>query len=219
MYEKEIVYPIFLECCKFCPDLFWTNIFEELTYGKCPYGVYISKDFLCCNYKNKEFSYKIEVKEPCKIYEEVYGLFSGKLGLMSYHEKLQKRLDFNNTESSIKDLRQTWNAIRKKTVKELLIEKYVINMKKKHSLTYKQSKYLLSLIFIAIVFKVITQKDIIYNDNKIQHIEGIDFKKKKIIFNKNLYTIEASFAPQIIIDRKSMSDSWEKYLKDLRKVA
>ena len=26
-----------------------TNIFEELAYGKTSYGIYISKNFICCN--------------------------------------------------------------------------------------------------------------------------------------------------------------------------
>ena len=62
--KREIVYPIFLECCQFTDDKFWENVFEDLAYGKTPYGTYISKDFLCCSYKKKEFSYKIEKKLP-----------------------------------------------------------------------------------------------------------------------------------------------------------
>jgi hypothetical protein len=215
--KKEIIYPIFLECCEFCDDLFWVNIFEDLSYGKTPYGVYISKKFLCCNYKNKEFSYKIENKEPKKLYEDIYELLSKKLGLLSTQEKIKKRLEFNNMEDSIKESKQNWNSIRKKNIKDLIIEKYVIKMKKKYLLTFKQAKYLLSLIFITMVFKIITQKDIVYNNGVIEHIDGIDFQKKKIIFKRNLYDVETSFAPQILIDKKSMTDSWEKYLKELKK--
>ena len=44
--KKEIVYPVFLECCEFSVDSFWENIFEDLAYGKTPYGTYINKNFL-----------------------------------------------------------------------------------------------------------------------------------------------------------------------------
>jgi hypothetical protein len=64
--KREIVYPVFLECCQYADDIFWENVFEDLAYGKPPYGTYISKGFLCCSFKNKEFSYKIERKD-CKI--------------------------------------------------------------------------------------------------------------------------------------------------------
>lgn len=92
--KKEIVYPIFLECCQYTNDIFWENIFEDLAYGKTPYGTYISKDFLCCNYKDKEFSYKIEKKNSEQLYEDIYLLLAKKLGLLSQRDKLKKKNRF-----------------------------------------------------------------------------------------------------------------------------
>ena len=215
--KKEIVYPVFLECCEFSVDSFWENIFEDLAYGKTPYGTYINKNFLCCSYKNKEFSYKIERKEPQKLYTDIYNLLTKKLGIMSHIEKIQKRVDFQNTESRIKEFRQDWGNIRKKNIKDLLVERYVIDMKNKYSLTVKQATYLLSVIFIAIVFKVITSKDIEYYDNKIQNIDGIEFTQKNIIIKREIYDIEVGFSPEIFLDKKLMADNWEKYLTTLRK--
>ena len=111
--KKEILYPFFIECCQYACDNYWETIFQELAYGKTPYGSYISKDFLCCNYKNKEFIYKIEKKEPKIIYDEVYSLLFNKLGLLSYQQKIQKRSDFNDIEDIIRVSRGSWNAIKK----------------------------------------------------------------------------------------------------------
>ena len=47
----ELVYPFFLKCCEYTDDIFWKFVFEDLAYGKSPYGTYITKNFLCCNYK------------------------------------------------------------------------------------------------------------------------------------------------------------------------
>ena len=215
--KKEIIYPVFLECCKFSTDSFWENMFEDLAYGKTPHGTYINKNFLCCSYKNKEFSYKIERKDPIELYTDIYNLLTKKLGMMSHMEKIKKRVDFEETESRIKEFRQDWGNIRKKNIKDLLVERYVIDMKNKHSLTVKQATYLLSIIFIAIVFKVITSKDIEYSDNKIQNIDGIEFTTKKIIIKRNIYDIDISFSPEIFMDKKLMADNWEKYLISLRK--
>lgn len=216
--KKEIIYPVFLECCEFASDLFWENIFEDLAYGKTPYGTYINKNFFCCSYKNKEFSYKIERKDPYDLYTDIYNLLTKKLGILSHKEKIKKRVDFDNTECRIKEFRQEWGNIRKKNIKDLLVERYVIDMKNKHSLSIKQAKYLLSIIFIAIVFKVITPKDIEYSDNKIQNIDGIEFSTKNIIIKRNIYNIEIEFSQETILDKKLMSDNWEKYLSALRKV-
>ena len=81
--KKDILYPIFLECLQYTTDTFWENIFEDLAYGKTPYGTYINKNFLCCNYKNKEFSYKIEKKNADQLYNDVFNLLAKKLGLLS----------------------------------------------------------------------------------------------------------------------------------------
>lgn len=217
--KKDIVYPLFVQCCQFACDNFWELIFEDLAYGKCPYGTYISKDFLCCSYKNKEFSYKIEKKDPNILYTEIYTLLTEKLGLLSHTDKIQKKKAFIDLENTLKDSRKTWSDIRKKNIRELMLELYVTKMKSIHSLTLKQAKHLLSIIFIAMVFKVITNNDIQYENGRIQHIDGIDFVKKQFIIKRNLYQLEASFAPNIVLDKKLMSDNWEKYLKDLRKIS
>jgi len=216
--NKEIIYPVFFECCEIATDNFWKNIFEDLAYGKTPYGTYINKDFLCCSYKNKEFSYKIERKDSKTIYDDIYKLLTDKLGILSRKEKVKKLVAFHKTETRIKEFRQEWGNIRKKNIKDLLVEKYVIDMKNKHSLSIKQAKYLLSVLFMAIVFKVITSKDIEYSDGKIQKINGIEFYKKKIVVKRNIYTTEVNISPEIFTNKQLMSDNWEKYLKDLRKL-
>jgi hypothetical protein len=218
LVKKEILYPVFLECCQYADDTFWENIFEDLAYGKAPYGTYISKDFLCCGYKKKEFSYKIEKKTADVIYEEVYNLLTKRLGLLSHREKAKKKKVFSDLEDSIKDTRKKWVDIKKKNMRELLIELYVTRMKNKHLLNAKQAKYLISIILIAMVFKVITSSNIDYSNGRINSIEGINFAKKQVVITRDFYSFETSFAPHIVLDKKVMSDNWEKFLENLRKV-
>ena len=215
--RKEIIYPVFLECCQYTEDIYWENIFEGLAYGKSPYGTYISKDFLCCSYKKKEFSYKIEKKDAKTVFTDIYNLLVQKLGLLSQREKTNKKKEFTEVEEIIKESRQNWNDIKKKNVKELLIELYVVRMKRKYNLSVKQSRYLISIIMVALAFKVFTSIDIDYKEGQIVHIKGIDFKNKQMIIQRDIYNLEISFAPNIVLDKKLMSDNWEKYLKDLRK--
>lgn len=215
--KKEIIYPVFLECCEFATDTFWVNVFEDLTYGKTPYGTYIHKNFLCCSYKGKEFSYKIERKDPELLYNDIYSLLTKKLGVLSHKEKINKRVNFHKTESRIKEFSQEWGNIRKKNIKDLLVEIYVIDMKNKHSLSIKQAKYLQSIIFIAFVFKVIVSKDIHYENGKIHKIDGIEFSRKKIHIKRDIYNIDVNISPEISVDKKVMADNWEKYLAVLRK--
>jgi len=216
--KKEIIYPVFLECLQFTNDFFWENIFEDLAYGKTPYGTYINKDFLCCNYKDKEFSYKIERKEPEQLYNDILFLLGKKLGILSLKDKNNKQIDFKNIENELKECRKNWSNIRKKNIKDLLIERYVLNMKDKYLLTFKQAQELLSHIFIGLVFKVISVKDIKYNDGVITSIEGITFENKKINMEKNIYDNEIEFRKCIIIDKNEMSENWYKYISNLKKI-
>ena len=216
--KKEILYPVFLECLQFINDAFWENIFEDLAYGKTPYGTYINKDFLCCNYKNKEFSYKIEKKDPKTLYNDIYSLLGKKLGILSIRDKTNRQIDFQNIENELKECRKNWSNIRKKNIKDLLIERYVLNMKNKYSLSYKQAQTLLSTIFIGLVFKVISVKDIKYSDGNITEIEGISFSNKEFKFEKNIYGNDIEFRKCILLEKNSMSDNWEKFLTSLKKL-
>ena len=215
--KKEIVYPIFLECCAHASDTFWENVFEDLAYGKTPYGTYISKDFLCCSYRKKDFSYKIERKDAKQVYDEVHNLLVTKLGLFSPQERVRQKKVFDEYEDSMKFSRDSWSSIRKKSIKELLIELFVSRMKNKYGLTLKQSRHLLSVIFMAMVFKVITSDDIEYKEGWILSINGIEFSQGKVVIIPNLYDINLNLAPKPIINKKLMSDNWTKYLKDLRR--
>lgn len=216
--KKEILYPMFLECLEYTTDSFWENVFEDLAYGKTPYGTYINKSFLCCNYKNKEFSYKIEKKDSEQLYNDVYNLLVKKLGLMSIRDKLNKKIDFNNIEEELKLSRKNWNNIRKKNIKDMLIENFVINMKNKYLLTLKQSRTLISNIFIGMIFKVITAKDIDYEDGEIKGIDGFSFRDNEIIIERDIYDIENEYRKCILIDKSLMSDNWDKYISNLQKL-
>ena len=91
-------------------------------------------------------------------------------------------------------------------------------MKDKYLLTFKQAQELLSHIFIGLVFKVISVKDIKYNDGVITSIDGITFENKKINMQKNIYDNEIEFRKCIIIDKNEMSENWYKYISNLKKI-
>jgi len=217
--RKEIVYPSFLECCQYANNPFWQNVFKDLAYGKPPYGTYISKDScLCCSYKKKEFAYKIERKDPQVIHDEVYHLLTTKLGLLSQTERAEKRQAFQLMEKETRDMMQSWSSIRKKNIKNLLIEQYVIRMKEKHNLTIRQARSLLSVISVALVFKAITNKDIEYEDGKIERIHGISFSDGNVSLDREIHDSEIISSHELTASKKSFSDLWDKYLKELRKV-
>jgi len=219
MSTSELLYPIFLEVCKYADeDIFWKYVFEDLAYGRAPYGTYITKNFLCCNYKGKEFSYKIEVtKEPQVLFNEIYNLLHTKFGLLSDKDKIKKRQIFDSVNDN-KDWNNNWNSIKKKNIKNIIIENFIIKQKTKNSLSIKQTRKLLSLIIIGIIFKTITSDDINYENCQINDIEGIKFEEKKICVTKNICDFGSNLLPEIVIEKKTMSDNWDKYISSLKKI-
>lgn len=215
--KKDIIYPVFLECCQYAEDSFWECVFEDLAHGRSPYGTYISKDFLCCRYKGREFNYKIERKKPEKIYNDVYNLLTKKLGIFSHKEKVQKRIDFQNLEKSIRNKRQEWSKIRKKNIKDILYKNYALDMKIKHNLTTKQAKYLLSLIIMMMMFKTLTSKDIIYENDRIVDISGIEFKDGDIVVKRPIFGDHVTEPTTVKHSEKKLSDYWEKHLDIMRR--
>ena len=106
-------------------------------------------------------------------------------------------------------------------MKELLIELYVTKMKNKYFLTLEQTRYLISIIYIGILFKVIIPKrDINYSNGEIINISGIEFDRKKVILNRDIYSVELGDTlftnePQ----KKTMANNWHAYIKNLQKLS
>lgn len=213
----ELLYPIFLEASKYAKDTFWKYIFEDLAYGRTPYGVYITKNFICCNYKNKEFSYKIDKNKGGKaVHDELYNILSNKFGLLSIDDKRLLRNKFDEAQQNTSILaNSTWSGIKKKNIKNLMIENFVIDMKKKYNLTLSQTKELLSIITIGLIFKTISNDDIDYSDGKINNIEGIIIKKNNIIIDTNIYNFETMVVQQTQ-QKKKLSDFWDKYINNIK---
>ena len=113
-------------------------------------------------------------------------MLTQKLGILSSSEHNQKRILFEKLEQSIREKREDWCKIRKKNVKDLIIEKYVVTMKIENDLSYVQARKLAAIIFLSLQFKTITNKDINYEDGEINSINGISFKNGKIVLNKTI---------------------------------
>lgn len=212
------MYPVFLETCKFTEDGFWKQVFEELAYGKTPYGSYINKGFLCCNYKGKEFSYKIDSSDPEKLFQDVHDLLSRKLGVESSADKSRKIKDFVKIQEEIMEIRNAkWSGIKKKSTKDFIIENFIVEMKKKWNLSDSDSRKLNSIINIGLLFKTITSKDIDYSDGKINSINNITFEENSVDYNFQNELTEFAEFNIIFQEKESFLELWEKYVEDLKK--
>jgi hypothetical protein len=213
---KNITYPNILQCCVHAKDKFWFNVFESLSYSKCPPGTYIINDSLCCSYKKKEFNYSlVQYEKSTKtIYEEIHNLLSKKIGLQSKDDRYKKYSAFKELQNKIFNEKKTWPQIRRKNIKDIHTENFVLTMKNKYNFTIKQCRKLLSVIFMATVFKIIKPEDVLFDGHKIVNINGFDFKDSIFFFNKsgliNSSDISSNAVEKNKKKRKKIMDMWKK---------
>lgn len=184
-FKKEILYPIFLDCCVNIKNDVWKQIFEDLAYGICPYKCFINKGYLCCNIKNKNFIYKItNKKDPAIVYEEIKKLFDEKLNILG-EDRLTKDIE----DECINKINK-WSKIKKKNIREFMINRFLVDTKDKYNIDNSDIKKLKKNIILGMMFKTISTDDIIIENGHISKINNISFEKNKIIFEKDFIEFE-----------------------------
>ena len=181
-----LLYPIFLRCCAHIHDPFWKYLFEDFAYGKCPYGIVIKDDGIHSSIRNKEFSIAFDGKTDGELSEESCFCLSPKLSILSEKDHQCRRNAYEDAYQQFMQNICSWNDIKKKKIKDLLIEQFVLKKKAEHQLSIQLAKKLFSIIFVGIQFKTITCKQIVYNLGKIDSIKGIDFEDQQVLCNKTI---------------------------------
>jgi len=213
---NHLIYPIFLQCSNYCDDQFWINIFTNLAYGVTPYGSYFYKNSL--NYKTKTakiFSCIVDMStDPHTLYTEVYELIHSAMGVISPSQRLEMHQEFDSGEDRN---RTDWSVIKKKNIKDMLIDLYAIKVMTEHNRSMEDTRTLRGFICTALTFKALTASDITMMDGRIESIKGIDFDDNgDIIHTADIYitdTEDTQIAPRQ--RRTSMSLHWMKYLDNL----
>ena len=215
MVKNVIVYILFLECCQHTNDVFWKSVFKDLAYGKPPYGTFISNHKLCCNYKGKEFIYKIESDKESKIvFNELHDIFNHTLGLFSNEETLLKKQKIESFHEIYTD---NWANI-KKNVKLTMLHQFCIDCSDIYCFSIQTAKQMLSIITIGFLFKTILPQHIHYSNNKINSIDGIQCHKHSFTYNEHLIKIKQNkqTIQQLKFENAYMSDFWNKFIQMIK---
>ena len=208
--KKEIIHPIFLKLASSMEDTFWKYIYEDLSYGKCPYGIYLQNDYICCFIKGKEFSYRIvETKED--VMEEIHNLLKKRAGILSDKEKIQQKEDFFQKKSIQK------KNINKKFLRENLIQNFILKKGKQYNIKLEHQKNLISFLYIAFLFKSITINDIHFENSEIVSIDGIEFTDNKISIQKRLLQDNVQQTSINEEEKKiTLIQCWNQFLIDMK---
>ena len=207
--ELRIVHPIFLKCSVIVQDPVWKHIFTELAYGKSPSGTYFERDALCCRLKNKFFHYDFSEKSAEETTKEVIHIFQSKLKMDNQRQSFQQYQRMLDTLSGY-SLRP-WNELKKKNIRDVMFEQFVIDKKQEMGFTWKQTQRLLCMLRLALHFKVITVKDISFDEERglISDISGIEISKTKLRLEASIRSASKIALPT----RKTMKEMWRRRMK------
>jgi hypothetical protein len=211
---------------------FWRHILEDLAHGRCPYGLYIKKNYLCSFLRGKECSYFIDANKDTKqIYQEVISdILKDQIGLNSPEERYLEKERFLQYKSKMMDHRKDdWNNIRKKMVRDILLEQYVLQQASVYRLSIALCRKILCLLFIGLLLKTVQNKDIEYDSGFIHSISGFEFEDHRCIIRKdilchnleNIEFIRTPFDGQLSenhdtnIYPKCLSGYWDNYLDNI----
>jgi len=181
--KKIIQYPIFIKFLNYVNDPFWRFIYEDMAYSRCPYGLYLQKNYLCCNIKNKEFVYKLEENKSVEeCFNDINNLLKLRVGLLSEKERIIQK----DSLVKIRNKKDDWLKVKKKMIRETLLEKFVMDKSIQYYLSIGVINKMLCLLIIGLIFKTINSKDISYKNGVIENINGFVFFPKKVLITKNI---------------------------------
>lgn len=205
---KKILYPIFLKLSSKMTDNFWRYIYEDLAYGKTPYGLYIQDNYLCCFIRNKEFSFKIT--DNVESLEDLHNLLRKRAGILSEKDKIEDKENIYNEKS------RESQCITKKNYRDNLIQNYIIKSGKKYNIKLELLKSLLMFLNNAFLFKIISRSDIVFKNDCIDSIKGIIFKKHKIIIKYNLFSnVNNLTICEEETKKQNVSQLWRLFIDEL----
>jgi hypothetical protein len=185
---RIIHYPIFLGCRDYAPTPFWRDVFENLAYKNPPRGIYLKDDVIYSVTKKKEFTYKFGDKTPEELYTDVYTLLDHTFGLKSKSDLTKKKEMFDEyrKDNSACTNGDMWSKIKRKSLKENLIQDFVVRKQREYDIPLPEGKKLYYFISVGLVFKVFKPTDIVMKNNRIESVTGVEFTNKKVLISRDL---------------------------------
>lgn len=212
--QKKIYNPLFLKCMDYTLDQFWKQIFTDIAYGKYPKGCGISDNILYVKTRSNTQTLVLS-SDPKQLFIDVTKILKEKLGLSSTIDKQKIMEDHKKAKEELEKLYySTWSSIKKKSIRDELIIKFVISEKEKNKLGLHKTKRLLSLIHIGFMLKDITSKDIIMEDGRIRKISGLSYNQKLkdyVLTKKHKPETKKESDPEEE-DKVDLMVVWKKYI-------
>lgn len=228
--REDIVFEIFYNCIPHIEDEYWKEIFEQASQNRFPRLFTFQNGYL--TYTNSNKRKKIKVSNiPQEAIPSCISFFQTHGGMFSNLDKSQMTLQRENNIDESKLLENCkWTDIKRNKVKTLLIENYIDRLAKTYNISDKDKITLETTIHIGFMLKYFDNKDVVFENGRIQQINGLiyDSHQNNFIIDPKLELSKSKkkiqlFNPYRAIDIMDENKPypfdkvWEKFLKFLYK--
>jgi hypothetical protein len=174
--NKEVLYPILLECAKLTRDEFWVQFYQDLAIGKSTKGIFISHGVIqSSNNKRNGFAYSITDKAPEVIVPELHHLITSHTSICSRKDTVKRQAFIKELDSELKEYKTgKWTSIKRKNLRAMLLVNYAISLQKAHDLSWDATIAAYRTIVMAFETKTHSSKDVEYENGKILNIDDIE---------------------------------------------
>ena len=222
MTSQVLIYPIFAECKDYTFDPFWQDIFLKCACNRFPKNL---------RYNNKNSTINIKVpcaggrsktevisisEEPVELFQTMMEIFREKLGLRSTRDMHIQALELEDIKNQIKvDLNCEWKKLKPRSLKDELIMNYVMRLTKENDLDPKESKTILTTIYLGFQYKKLTAEHVDYENGVINNIIGLEMdpEEKKFYITNEPKIVSKSEKPA---QTKRLQRDVDKFLRDYR---
>jgi hypothetical protein len=176
--QKEVIYPILLECAGLTRDEFWVAFYQDLAIGKASKGLYISHGVIQSSNKRNGFQYSISDKAPEVIVAELHHLITTHTSICSSKDSSKKRAFVAELEEELSAYeRGKWTAIKRKNLRIMLLIDYALHLRKTYDLDWPATIGAFRTITGAFEGKTHTSRDVEYEQGRITSIEDIELSE------------------------------------------
>lgn len=182
--SSDSLHPLFLEAAEYVSDSFWKDTLTACAHNKFPKGVRYDPKGNSLSVRviigNKTSSDITAIStNPEKACFEVIELFKEKLTLYSpYDLQIKKDEVAKLQEEYVKSITCDWKKLKPRSIKDAMIETFVVELAEKHDATLKETRYIKDTLILAFQFKGVLPDDVVYENCKIQEIKGFSFDPK-----------------------------------------
>jgi hypothetical protein len=175
--------------------LFMRSLLERLAVGDNPLGTVLHNDVL--HFHN----HAISLVDRPDLLGDLHSFFHTVVGIPQQFET---------------DEYKQWKQIKKKYIKNYLLENFVVEKQKEFWLSTSQTNQLLASIHLGIVFKRISIQDIVYEQGKIQRIDHLTFSHGNYEFDHPILPVTSALVKHNFNEKLSLSKLWQAYLKQVK---